>query len=68
MAILIFHGITAYSGAYEMAAVPFSEGGYTTFGLDYRGYGFTFGGLRRQNRKFDGSDLPVSKIADYIQF
>lgn len=43
MAILIFHGITAYSGAYEMAAVPFSEGGYTTFGLDYRGHGLSDG-------------------------
>jgi hypothetical protein len=29
MAVLIFHGITAYSGAYEMAALPFAEGGYT---------------------------------------
>jgi len=43
MAILIFHGITAYSGAYEMAAVPFSEGGYMTFGLDYRGHGLSDG-------------------------
>jgi len=43
LAILIFHGITAYSGAYEMAAVPFSEGGYTTFGLDYRGHGLSDG-------------------------
>ena len=43
MAVLIFHGITAYSGAYEMAAVPFSEGGYTTFGLDYRGHGLSDG-------------------------
>lgn len=43
MAILIFHGVTAYSGAYEMAGVPISEGGYTTFGLDYRGHGLSDG-------------------------
>jgi len=43
IAVLIFHGITAYSGAYEMAAVPLSEGGYTTFGLDYRGHGLSDG-------------------------
>ncbi|MBN1821263.1 MAG: alpha/beta fold hydrolase [Prolixibacteraceae bacterium] len=43
IAVLIFHGLTAYSGAYEMAAIPFSEGGYTTFGLDYRGHGLSDG-------------------------
>ncbi len=43
MAVLIFHGLTAYSGAYEMAALPISEGGYTTFGLDYRGHGLSDG-------------------------
>ena len=43
IAVLIFHGITAHSGAYEMAALPFSEGGYTTFGLDYRGHGLSNG-------------------------
>lgn len=43
IAILIFHGLTAHSGAYEMAALPFSEGGYTTFGLDYRGHGLSDG-------------------------
>jgi len=43
IAILIFHGLTAHSGAYEMAAIPFSEGGYTTFGIDYRGHGLSDG-------------------------
>ena len=43
IAVLIFHGLTAHSGAYEMAAVPISEGGYTTFGLDYRGHGLSDG-------------------------
>jgi alpha-beta hydrolase superfamily lysophospholipase len=42
-AILIFHGVTAHSGPYNMAGVPFSQGGYTTFGLDYRGHGLSSG-------------------------
>ncbi|QDK79404.1 lysophospholipase [Spirosoma sp. KCTC 42546] len=43
IAVLIFHGITAYSGAYDMAGKPFAAGGYTTFGLDYRGHGLSDG-------------------------
>jgi acylglycerol lipase len=43
IAILIFHGITAHSGAYEMAGKPISSGGYATFGLDYRGHGLSDG-------------------------
>jgi len=43
IAVLIFHGLTAHSGAYDMAGVPFSAGGYTTFGLDYRGHGLSSG-------------------------
>lgn len=43
IAVLIFHGVTAHSGAYNMAGVPISKGGYTTFGLDYRGHGLSSG-------------------------
>lgn len=43
IAVVIFHGVTAHSGAYEMAGVPISKGGYTTFGLDYRGHGLSSG-------------------------
>jgi len=43
IAVLIFHGITAHSGAYEMAGKPISVGGYMTFGLDYRGHGLSDG-------------------------
>ena len=43
IAVLIFHGITAYSGPYDMAGKPLSAGGYTTFGLDYRGHGLSGG-------------------------
>lgn len=43
IAVLIFPGFTAYSGPYSMAADPISAGGYTTFGLDYRGHGLSDG-------------------------
>ena len=43
IAVLIFHGLTAHSGAYDMAGRPISKGGYTTFGLDYRGHGLSDG-------------------------
>lgn len=43
LAVLILHGVTAHSGAYDMAGVPISKGGYTTFGLDYRGHGLSSG-------------------------
>src|SRR5438045_3085691 len=43
IAVLIFHGFTAYSGPYNMAGIPFSDAGYTTFGLDYRGHGLSGG-------------------------
>jgi len=43
IAVLLYHGVTAYSGAYEMAGVPISEAGYNVFGLDYRGHGLSGG-------------------------
>ena len=43
IAVLLFHGITVHSGAYNMAGVPISAAGYTTFGLDYRGHGLSHG-------------------------
>src|SRR5471030_1536615 len=43
IAVLIFHGFTAYSGPYSMAGIPISKGGYTVFGLDYRGHGLSDG-------------------------
>ncbi|GAG61928.1 unnamed protein product, partial [marine sediment metagenome] len=45
IAILILHGITAYSGPYEMLGVPLSKIGYTVYGLDLRGHGLS-GGIR----------------------
>jgi acylglycerol lipase len=43
IAVLILHGFTAYSGPYSMAGIPISKGGYTVFGLDYRGHGLSDG-------------------------
>jgi acylglycerol lipase len=64
LAILIFHGITAYSGAYEMAALPFSEGGYTTFGLDYRGHGLS-GGNRGDS---PNKERWIADLAESVEF
>jgi acylglycerol lipase len=43
IAVLIFHGITAHSGVYDMAGKPFSKAAYTTFGFDFRGHGLSCG-------------------------
>ncbi len=61
IAVLIFHGITAYSGAYDMAGKTLAAGGYTTFGLDYRGHGLS-GGNRADspNRERYTADLVES--------
>jgi pimeloyl-ACP methyl ester carboxylesterase len=42
-ALLILHGITAYSGPYAMFAEPLSEQGFTVYGLDLRGHGLSDG-------------------------
>ncbi len=42
-AVLIFHGVTAHSGAYDMIGNNLSNAGYVVFGLDYRGHGLSTG-------------------------
>ena len=42
-AILLLHGITAYSGPYGMIAEPLAEKGFTVYGLDLRGHGLSDG-------------------------
>ncbi|MFX1284267.1 MAG: alpha/beta hydrolase [Promethearchaeota archaeon] len=42
-AILVFHGITAYSGPYEILAEPLTQKGYAVYGLDLRGHGLSDG-------------------------
>jgi len=64
IAVLIFHGFTAYSGPYTMAGLPISKGGYTTFGLDYRGHGLS-GGNRGDN---PGKDRWIADLAESVKF
>jgi len=42
-AILILHGITAYSGPYEPFGKAIAEAGFTAIGLDLRGHGLSDG-------------------------
>lgn len=42
-AILIFHGVTAYSGPYELFAQALTNMGFTVIGLDLRGHGLSDG-------------------------
>ncbi len=64
VAVLILHGITAHSGAYDMAGQPFSESGYTTFGLDYRGHGLS-GGNRGDT---PGTARWIEDIAEAVRY
>ncbi|MHA1926755.1 MAG: alpha/beta hydrolase [Candidatus Thorarchaeota archaeon] len=41
--ILILHGITAYSGPYDMIARPLASRGFAVYGLDLRGHGLSDG-------------------------
>lgn len=64
IAILIFHGFTAYSGPYSMAGEPLSAGGYTVFGLDYRGHGLSDG-----NRgDSPGKERWIADLAESVKY
>lgn len=64
IAVLIFHGFTAYSGPYQMAGIPFSKAGYCTFGLDYRGHGLS-GGNRGD---CPGKKRWIGDLADAVRY
>ena len=64
IAVLIFHGFTAYSGPYAMAGIPISAAGYTTFGLDYRGHGLS-GGNRGDT---PGKDRFIADLAESVKY
>jgi acylglycerol lipase len=66
IAILFYHGVTAYSGAYEMAGVPISEAGYNVFGLDYRGHGLS-GGNRGDARSKERWTADLAESVKYIK-
>ena len=61
---MIFPGFTAYGGAYGMAGKPISAGGYTTFGLDYRGHGLS-GGNRGDT---PGKDRWIADLAESVKY
>lgn len=64
IAVLIFHGITAHSGAYDMGGKPISAGGYPTFGLDYRGHGLS-GGNRGDS---PGKERWIADLVEAVRF
>lgn len=64
IAVLILHGITAYSGPYDMAGKPLSAGGYTTFGLDYRGHGLS-GGNRGDS---PGKERWIADLVESVRY
>ena len=64
LAVLIFHGFTAYSGPYDMAGIPISKGGYSVFGLDYRGHGLS-GGNRGDS---PGKNRWIGDLADAVKY
>jgi alpha-beta hydrolase superfamily lysophospholipase len=64
IAVLIFHGFTAFSGPYDMAGTPISQGGYTVFGLDYRGHGLS-GGNRGDS---PGKDRWIDDLAESVKY
>ncbi|MHA1939424.1 MAG: alpha/beta hydrolase [Candidatus Thorarchaeota archaeon] len=63
-AILILHGITAYSGPYTMIAEPLASRGFPVYGLDLRGHGLSEG-----NRgDSPGRERYVKDICETIAF
>jgi len=64
IAILIFHGITAYSGPYEMIGPQLSKIGYSVYGLDLRGHGLS-DGIRGD---YPSKERLVLDLGETIQF
>ncbi|MBR9922622.1 MAG: alpha/beta hydrolase [Bacteroidetes bacterium] len=64
VAVLIFHGITAHSGAYARAGEVLSQRGIPCFGLDYRGHGLSDGN-RGDN---PGRDRWIADLKEALSF
>ncbi|MEZ4850316.1 MAG: alpha/beta fold hydrolase [Bacteroidia bacterium] len=64
IAVLILHGVTAHSGAYQTAGKIIANGGYTTFGIDYRGHGLS-GGNRAD---YSGKDRWIADLSETVHF
>jgi len=63
-AILLLHGITAYSGPYGLITTPLTEQGFNVYGLDLRGHGLSDGN-RGDNPSMDRF---VKDLCESIQF
>jgi len=63
-AILLLHGITAYSGPYGLITNPLTEQGFNVYGLDLRGHGLSDGN-RGDNPSMDRF---VKDLCESIQF
>ncbi len=63
-AILIFHGITAYSGVYDIIGKPVSNAGYSIFALDLRGHGMADG----KRGDYPSKDRLYKDICETIAF
>ena len=62
--ILILHGITAYSGPYEMFGKAISKVGFTAVGLDLRGHGLS-DGIRGD---YPSKERLISDLVETISF
>jgi pimeloyl-ACP methyl ester carboxylesterase len=63
-AILLFHGITAYSGPYGLITKPLTELGFNVYGLDLRGHGLSDG-----NRgDYPSRERFIKDLCESIQF
>jgi len=63
-AILILHGITAYSGPYEMFGEAISKAGFTAVGLDLRGHGLS-DGIRGD---YPSKEMLISDLVETISY
>ena len=63
-AILILHGITAYSGPYEPFGKAIAEAGFTAVGLDLRGHGLS-DGIRGD---YPSKERLISDLVETISF
>jgi alpha-beta hydrolase superfamily lysophospholipase len=66
VAILILHGITAYSGPYDLIGSQLSSVGYAVYGLDLRGHGLS-DGIRGDYPSKERLILDLGETIDFIK-
>lgn len=65
-AVLLFHGITAYSGPYGMIANPLTKLGFTVYGLDLRGHGLSDGN-RGDNPSYNRFSKDLCEAIEFVR-